>query len=377
MNTTPNNELERCGRPSPNVAKERGKWFRMPYWRAMKAYAYAGKSFEYTMERLSKMEFETPRPDVSRHLPHYRRCKSAFKGYRAQAMRRSRSLEFSSSEIEALGLDPLYTWIHEGEQGSPNDKCAFVQGVVEDLSFVRLRKIVSIAIRLGIPAEKIQEFLRRPSPVAWKAYHIEFYRRFFWDIAGMSQEAKLAYLAITSKTKFMRGYEYLKTPKSNNTGVFHNLEETNPHYNYVRKVFSLEDRNHLMLECHLHYDVKRFPTPLDTRRCIEDQLLRASKTGNFSLIGRLAPIYLSLIRHEKRGTSRLFSLAHILKVFKLIRKHGLPLMEVAQPGWYNCENPELQIAHSLMNLRIYNVRRSELSITRSKIAMIGAKIVFL
>lgn len=377
MNTTPKNELERCERPSPNVAKERGKRFRMPYWRAMKAYAYAGKSFEYTMERLSQMEFETPRPDVPRHLPHYRRCKSAFKGYRAQAMRRSRSLEFSSSEIEALGLDPFYTWIHEGEQGSPNDKCAFVQGVIEDLSFVRLRKIVSIAIRLGLSAEKIQELLRRQSPVAWKAYHIEFYRKFFWDITGMSQEAQLAYLAITSETRFIYGYDHPAKPKARRHGTFNNREECNHHCSYVKKVFSPGSTDLLALGCHLHYDVTGSPTALEIRRCIEDQLIEAIITGNLAQIERFAPVYLSFLRHEGGGNTDRISNGRIIKALDLMQKHGMPLDEVVRPGWYICGNPEAQIAMALMDLHFQNYDRVEFLLKRHNIVCVAAKLLLL
>ena len=349
----------------------------MPYWRVLKAYAYAGKSFEYALQKLSKMRFETPKPDKENHLPYLRKYRAVFNGFRTQALRKSKTFQYTPAEIEELGVDPFYTWILEGEKGTPNDKAAFVQGVIDDLDDVHLRKLVSIGIYLGQTSREIQDHLRRHSPVAWKAYHIDFYRRFFWSVEEMSAEARKAYLAITCGECLLGGYDHFEDPSLDRwmrSLRKARVEMPNEHFAYLSKVLTPGNERLLRLESLFHFGLTGYPTTEEVTNSIQDQLLFAVISRNTSQIDRFGSMYLKLCKCSMAGFPTTPEFILVEKAIELIRQYGLPLTETDRPGWYTERYPEQQIVIGILGLQSDLV---DGCFAGSRTLILGAKLIFL
>lgn len=212
---------------------------RPPYLQAMKAYAYAGKSFDYCMTQLGCLSLETPLSDVASHALIRKRLESLFQGYTREARRLSLGLYFTKAQLEVLGIDPLFTWIKEDEDPSASAASAFTQDVIDEMQNFRLRQVVSVLLRLQTPPEEIAATLRKLGVTRWLVEHIVFYNRFFWDAEPMSYEDWLEYLYIANPHEFARVDE---------DGI---SWPANLHFRYLKELVTMESAQQLRFKCAL------------------------------------------------------------------------------------------------------------------------------
>ncbi len=253
---------------------------RPPYLLALKAYAYAGKPFDYSMQQLSYLCLEIPRPDVPHHKFFRDRLKSLFEGFRRDAIRMSPSLEFSKAQLEVIGIDPLYTWIVEEEDPSASEASALIQDVIDEMQCFRLRQVVSVLLRLQTPPESIAATLRKLGLTRWLTDHIIIYARFFWNTDPMAYEDWVELLFTSNPYEIEREDE---------NGI---SWKANPHASYLRQMVTMESAQQLRFKCALPLESSLDEMDLDLQLnlgCMAQEAIRVGDAKNaVKLVGAYA-----------------------------------------------------------------------------------------
>jgi hypothetical protein len=155
--------------------------YQVPYERAVKAFAYAGYSYDKTRLLLNGMQFFFP-------IEGRGSLRSLWEKFFKEAKQHSTSSCFSSEIIAAEGIDPLFTWAILEDEWRKSKKGIFVEKVMEEIRDMNLRKMVETLLFLGYKEEKVQAAIWacHEGPIArWDVERIDFYRKFFWDAPSM------------------------------------------------------------------------------------------------------------------------------------------------------------------------------------------------
>lgn len=267
---------------------QRAHRLHIPYWRALKAYAFAGKSFEYALAQLSYMHLEVPKADNPTHAPIYNIYEGQFLKFKCEAKLADRMLEFSSDQAEAFDIDPMYTWIKE-EDNPTSPKAIFMQHLIDYMGNSHLRKIVDVCLRLGMKPSDITSKLAQWGPgVVWTPTHIVFYYRMFWDVLPMSYEDMISYLFIASPTRRAADGD----------------PEPNPQFEYLRMMVMAKNRDELLFECRLPVEGVEEVVISKIRTDMAYLLDKAIGQKDISSIRALAPIHIKYAELAESGDGK-------------------------------------------------------------------------
>jgi len=255
------------------------RFFVLPYALAMKAFAFAGKTFEYAVKRLFFLALETPRSDVDTHTIYWDLMVNMYNEHRWEARRISRDLIFSKSQIKSLGIDPFYTWIMEDENPSASFASAFTHDVTDEMQHFRLRQIVSVLLRLGETPTVIEKELQRRGFTNWRVEHISFYQRFFWNTTKMTHEDWLNYLY------FANPYRIGRTDEN---GI---NWESNFHFSYLKDMTTMECAETLRFKCSLPINSSISDMDLDIQQNLGCMIKEAMRSGDFKNTAKLLGPY--------------------------------------------------------------------------------------
>lgn len=270
-------------------ASRRNRLPRPPYLLAMKAYAFAGKPFDYCMYQLGFLCLETPRSDVDSHVIIRDRLGSLYDGLRREAKRLSPGLEFSKAQLEVLGIDPFYTWIVENEDPSASEASALMQDVVDEMQCFRLRQVVSVLIRLQTPPETIASTLRKLGLTNWLVEHIVLYNRFFWNTDPMAYEDWLEYLFISNP------YERERVDEN---GV---RWPANPHFSYLKALVTMESAEQLRFKCALPLETSIDEMDRDLQLNLGCMAMESIRRGDAKNAAKLVGAYTRMGALNKAG----------------------------------------------------------------------------
>lgn len=251
----------------------------LPYALAMKAFAFAGKSYEYAIKRLSFLALETPRPDVESHTIYWDSMEDMYNEYRSEARRISRDRIFSNSQLETLGIDPFYTWIKEDENPSASFASAFTHDVTDEMQHFRLRQIVSVLLRLGETPEMIEKELQQQGFTNWRTEHISFYQRFFWNTTKMTHEDWLNYLY------FANPYRIECTDENGCEW------ESSFHFSYLKDMTTMECAETLRFKCRLPINSSISDMDLDIQKNLGCMIMETMRDGDYKNTAKLLGPY--------------------------------------------------------------------------------------
>jgi len=263
----------------PKSKSSHNRLFVLPYALSMKVFAFAGKSYEYAMKRLSFLALETPRSDVESHTIYWDLMKDMYNEYKWEARRISRDYIFSNSQLKTLDIDPLYTWIKEDENPSASFASAFTHDVTDEMQHFRLRQIVSVLLRLGETPIVIAKELQRQGFTNWRSEHISFYQRFFWNTTNMTHEDWLNYLY------FANPYRIERTDENGCKW------ESNFHFSYLKDMTTMECAETLRFKCSLPINSSISDMDLDIQQNLGCMIKEVMRSGDYKNTAKLLGPY--------------------------------------------------------------------------------------
>ena len=243
------------------------------------------------MEQLGYLYLEVPRKDVESHGLYWVLLEGMYLRLRNEARKLSPKYEFTKGQVNALGLDPLYTWIVEDENPSASNDSAFVQDAVDEMRNFRLRQVVSVLLRLGEPPEAIHEQLKKLGFTNWMVEHITFYNRFFWNSAPMKYEDWLTYLYIANPYPSQR---------TDAEGV---KWKANPHFTYLKSMVTMESAESLRFKCGLPPNTSLSDMEQDLQLNLGQMIKETMRAGDCKNTARLLSPFNKMTALQNSGDS--------------------------------------------------------------------------
>jgi len=181
---------------------------RVPYRRALKAYAYAGFTYSDTLNELDRFGFYTPWTKVGKG-----NLKKYFAYHQREAQKIHSYYKYEPSQLRKAGIYHLFKWIRANEDTKVTDPdVVLVESVIQSIRSFFLRRAVSVMLFQGMSAESIAEVFAvdpRTPIVSWNAEQIEIYSTYFWDVEDMTFEDWLKYQDFPEDLTESRHYEYI------------------------------------------------------------------------------------------------------------------------------------------------------------------------
>ena len=162
----------------------------LPYRKALRAYAYAGKKLEDALRVIFNLGFETPQPDHKLY--------PVLKAQMAEWRRESWNInhQFNLGHHASDDIEPMYSYAlaHDKDKivsfYNP-EKVAFLDRLFMDIRSVKTRKIVDVCLMSGYQPEQISDIMSCDfigCPVQWQRDDVIFYSRFLWNFHTMQYE---------------------------------------------------------------------------------------------------------------------------------------------------------------------------------------------
>ena len=153
----------------------------------------------------------------------------------------------------------------------------------------RLRQIVSVLLRLGESPEAIYEELQRQGFTNWMVEQITFYKKFFWDTAGMKYEDWLAYLYVANP---------YSSPRNDENGI---QWRANPHFSYLKDMITMESAESLRFKCGLPLNTSISDMDKDLQLNLGQMIKKTMREGDFKNTAKLMGPYARLANMHTRN----------------------------------------------------------------------------
>ena len=171
-------------------ASDRTPWLRLPYWRALKAMAYANLDINEAKKNLRTWGFIVPSPSKKKIAGDYLKEQYEIFGEEAKALRvKYDGIDINLSQNQ--GIFPLYEYIlkRDAPEHDLNWPEMLMRDILDDIYSVPLRKAVTILDWKGVNRGGITNLLRS-HPLApdnrWTLEHVNMFMDFFWDTQRMT-----------------------------------------------------------------------------------------------------------------------------------------------------------------------------------------------
>lgn len=180
---------------------------RVPYRRALKAYAYAGWHLADALKEIKRLDFYVPFAKRPVRLANF------FKVHQRDAQKIQSFYHLEDSQLRKAGVYHLYKWIRADEEEKLGDPdIAMVEETINSMRNYYNRRAVSVLLFQGMSPEGIATLFKedtRAPMVKWNVEQIEFYSTFFWNIEDMTFEDWLRYRNYQQDIDSCKHYKYV------------------------------------------------------------------------------------------------------------------------------------------------------------------------
>ena len=194
--------------------------YSVPYINSLKVFAYIDFDFEDALERIKNWGFYIPDRKFELGLmtkekkwtPSYDLMENKYKIMNYEAWRLRRSLQFSQSEVEDLGLSPLYEFLTVEEDDEPTYETKLMQDMIGNIRSPSIRRALCTLAYQGKTPEQMSYILEhdtRAPYTQWNVEQIRYFLKFFWQLEDMSHNSWLRYSKMEEIGKEDRHIEYL------------------------------------------------------------------------------------------------------------------------------------------------------------------------
>ena len=195
----------------------------VPYMKALEAFAYADFKFSDALDMIREWGFYVPdkeyekrkiRKEVGRKSPTlvYDLMENKYDIMKQEASDLSSFFQFSPSQIQNLGLDPLLEWIQAGEDAEFTYDMTVMQSIISNIRNRAMRRAVCILSYQKKSPEEIWSILnsdsRAPS-LKWSIEHIKFFVKFFWDTKYMTTNNWARYISMCDVSGDEEHFSYI------------------------------------------------------------------------------------------------------------------------------------------------------------------------
>jgi len=168
--------------------KKRRHPLKVPYHRALQACAYADLPYVRAIKLLKSYGFLIPLIDEE--------LRAQYKVHRKEAKEIDEDFDISPRMINALKLEPMYSWIKAVGNPHSNPRSSHMTRILDEMTHPILRRSIDVLLFVGRSYTDIIDVLQRQcdSPVPeWSVEDLEVYDRFFWDTKVMTLHDWMAY----------------------------------------------------------------------------------------------------------------------------------------------------------------------------------------